>query len=90
MNTTPTRRAVLAWLAAAPAVAFVGHRALAQAKATQAAMKYQDKPNGDNECDNCLQYIPGASAKSPGTCKIVEGSVSPKGWCLAYSPKPKG
>jgi hypothetical protein len=89
MNTTPTRRAVLAWLAAAPAIAFVGRRSLAQAKATKAAMKYQDKPNAGNECDKCLQYVPGKSAKAPGTCKVVEGSVSPKGWCAAFAPKPK-
>jgi len=88
MKTSTTRRAILAWIAAAPALAFCG-RALAQAKATKAAMKYQDKPNGGNECDKCVQYVPGKSAKAPGTCKVVEGSISPKGWCMAFAPKPK-
>ena len=29
-------------------------------------------------------HAPGA----PGTCKVVEGPVSPKGWCVAYVKKP--
>ncbi len=89
MKTPTTRRTVLVWLAAAPALAFSA-RALAQQKATKQAMKYQDKPNGGNECDKCVQYVPGPNAKAPGTCKVVEGSISPKGWCMAYAPKPAG
>ena len=84
----PTRRSFVTFLASVPALAVAG-RALAQQKATKQAMKYQDKPNAGNECDKCLQYVPGKSAKAPGTCKVVEGSISPKGWCMAFAPKPK-
>ena len=38
-------------------------------------------------CDTCMQWVPGANAGAPGTCKVVEGPVSPKGWCLAYVKK---
>ena len=55
--------------------------ALAQAKATKEAMKYQDKPNGDKQCSNCLQFVP------PGSCKVVEGAVSPNGYCIAWVKK---
>jgi High potential iron-sulfur protein len=61
--------------------------ARAQAKAPKAAMKYQDTPKGDAECSNCLQWIPGSSPTAMGTCKVVEGPISPKGWCLAYVKK---
>jgi len=25
----------------------------------------------------------------PAACKVVEGKISPKGWCAVYAPKPK-
>jgi hypothetical protein len=83
------RRAMLGWLAAAPAMAFIG-KALAQAgKAKKSAMKYQDKPKDGKDCDDCIQFIPGKTAKSPGTCKVVEGPISPSGWCMVFQAKPK-
>jgi len=57
-------------------------RALAQQKASKAAMKYQDKPNGDKKCSECLQFI------APASCKVVDGVISPNGYCLAYVKKP--
>jgi len=56
--------------------------ALAQQKATQAAMKYQNKPNGDQKCSNCSQFEP------PSSCKVVEGKISPEGYCIAWVKKP--
>ena len=50
-------------------------------KASKAAMKYQDKPSGTSECDNCQHFQP------PSSCAIVEGNISPKGWCLAWVKK---
>jgi hypothetical protein len=55
--------------------------ALAQQKASQEAMQYRDKPNGDKRCSNCLSFIP------PSNCTIVEGTVSPNGCCLAWAKK---
>ncbi|MGB8338153.1 MAG: high-potential iron-sulfur protein [Burkholderiales bacterium] len=62
-------------------------RALAQAapKAAKAAFQYQDKPKDGKKCVNCSLYIPGAK----GQCKVVEGDISPEGWCIAYVEAPK-
>ncbi len=59
----------------------------AQGKATKAAMKYQDKPKDDQKCSDCKFFIPGESSKANGTCQVVEGSISPQGWCTAYVKK---
>jgi hypothetical protein len=56
--------------------------AWAQAKASKAAMKYQDHPNKDQKCSNCLQFVP------PDSCKVVEGKISPDGYCIAWVKKP--
>ncbi len=72
--------ATIVWLAGAPA--------LAQGKLAKEAVKYVDK--GDTpgkDCDDCLQYIAPASAKSPATCRIVDGPISPHGHCVAFTPK---
>jgi high potential iron-sulfur protein len=59
----------------------------AQAKATKAAMKYQDKPKGDQKCIDCKFFVPGKTSTDNGTCQVVEGSISPQGWCTAYTKK---
>ncbi len=84
----PSRRILLKQAALAAGIAaapWALRPAAAQAKATKQAMKYQDKPNNGQECDTCMQFIPGQGGK--GTCKVVEGDISPKGWCVAYVKK---
>ena len=66
----------------------VNRSAFGQAKATKAAMQYQEKPNGNKQCSNCLQFVPGKKPKDNGTCKIVEGPISPNGYCIAWVAKP--
>jgi hypothetical protein len=62
--------------------AMVGTSTPAQAaKASQKAVKYQDSPKGEQRCDNCAQFEP------PSSCKTVDGTVSPEGWCLVYAKK---
>lgn len=63
--------------------------AFAEGKLAKADVKYQDKPNAGKDCDDCLQFIPGKTAKANGTCKVVEGEVSPHGYCAAFTRKPK-
>jgi hypothetical protein len=75
--------ATLAGIAACSCIA----RALAQAKATKAAMQYQDEPKNGQQCDACMQYIPGPKPDAPGGCKVVDGAISPKGWCMAFVKK---
>lgn len=84
-----SRRSVIGWLVAvaiAPAMAVAG-KALAQAKMKKDAAQYQDKPKDGKDCEGCSQFVPGKSEKAPGTCKVVEGSISPKGWCMVFAPK---
>ncbi|SFE37177.1 high-potential iron-sulfur protein [Nitrosomonas sp. Nm166] len=57
------------------------------AKASKEAMQYRDKPNGQEKCSNCMQFVPGETAEASGECKVVEGSISPQGWCIAYAKK---
>jgi hypothetical protein len=70
--------AVAPWLA---------RSALAQAKASKEAMKYQDQPNSGQRCDTCMQFVPGPKPGASGTCKVVDGPISPNGWCIAYVKK---
>lgn len=56
-------------------------------KVSQAMAKYQSAPKGGQQCDGCLQFIPGKTSSANGTCKIVEGSISPKAWCMFFAPK---
>jgi hypothetical protein len=84
-NGSMSRRVLLksAVVLAGAACAGVGvqREARAQGKVSQAAMKYQDHPNGAEKCSNCLQFVP------PDACKIVEGKISPNGYCIAWTKK---
>jgi hypothetical protein len=62
--------------------------ARAQAKLAKSAVSYQDAPNGGKDCDDCLQFIAGKTEAGPASCKIVEGPISPHGYCLAFTPRP--
>ncbi len=57
------------------------------AKASKETMQYRDKPNGKEQCSNCLQFIPGKTSEVNGECKVVEGNISPQGWCISYAKK---
>jgi hypothetical protein len=80
-----TRRSILGWLLgalAAPLAAFAQ-----SGKAKKQDMHYQDRPKEGQKCEDCVHYIPGKDAKAPGECKIVDGPISPKGWCIEYQLK---
>jgi hypothetical protein len=51
-------------------------------KVTQASVQYQAQPKGDQKCDGCLHFI----AES-NSCKLVEGTISPEGWCVLWAQK---
>jgi hypothetical protein len=38
-------------------------------------------------CDRCQQFIPPPTANACGTCKVVKGSVHPKGGCKLFVAK---
>ena len=74
-------KAVVLWTGASLAAGLGASNALAQQKVPKESMKYQDKPNGEKQCSNCAQFVP------PGGCKVVEGPISPQGYCLAWAKK---
>lgn len=60
------------------------------AKLSKEAVKYTDAGTAPGkDCDDCSQFAPGASATDAGICKIVEGTISPHGHCIAFTPKAK-
>src|SRR3954465_16083548 len=62
--------------------------ARAAEKLQKAAVNYQDKPKNGKDCDDCMHFVAGATPKAMGTCKVVDGAVSPHGYCAAFTPKP--
>lgn len=76
---------VLAVVGAVAAAAVLSQPA--QAKMAQKAAMYQPKPHGSQACKNCGRFIAGKTPAADGTCVIVDGAVSPQGWCAMYVPK---
>ncbi len=70
-----------AYAAGAAAVLGTVSRADA-AKMAQPAAAYQATPKGPQQCDNCLLF------QAPNACQIVDGEISPSGWCKFYAKKP--
>jgi hypothetical protein len=61
----------------------------AETKLVKSVVQYEDVgKQKDADCDDCAQFIPGKTANALGTCKIVEGEISPHGHCIAFTPKP--
>jgi hypothetical protein len=50
-------------------------------KFTQQQAKYQPIPKSGQRCQTCALW------QSPASCQVVEGTVSPAGWCILYQPK---
>jgi hypothetical protein len=50
-----------------------------QKKLTQAAARYQGSPKGNEACGTCPYF------EFPRSCVVVEGEISPSGWCPIYT-----
>lgn len=74
---------------AAPLALLGGQGHAATNAASRGALKYQDKPNGDQKCATCLQFVPGKNPSDKGGCKIIPGDteISPTGYCVAWAKK---
>jgi hypothetical protein len=51
----------------------------AQQKMTKQEAEYQDTPKDIRMCATCTLFEP------PRACKVVEGDISPNGWCKAFA-----
>jgi hypothetical protein len=49
------------------------------AKMSKQQAGYQDGPKGIAMCATCTLFV------EPRSCKVVEGDISPNGWCNAYA-----
>jgi hypothetical protein len=49
---------------------------------SQKSVDYQDTPKNDQDCSNCSLF------QEPNSCTIVDGEISPKGWCKFWAKKP--
>ena len=88
-------------LLSAAGVPLLPASAAAQAKASKATVHYQDQPKGMLMCHMCKFYISAGGSRSgmmgrgmmggggmmgAGACQVVEGRISPMGWCDLYAP----
>jgi hypothetical protein len=64
-------------------VDLAGANALADAKVEKSQFQYQGHPHDGKSCASCRFFTAGSDGG--GTCALVEGQVSPAGWCLAYA-----
>ena len=48
-------------------------------KMSKQAAQYEDAPHGIAMCATCSLFV------EPRACKVVEGDISPNGWCKAYA-----
>jgi len=51
-------------------------------KVPQSTVQYQPKPKGEQKCALCANFISESNA-----CKLVEGKISPDGWCTLWAKK---
>jgi hypothetical protein len=53
-------------------------RAQTPPRMSQAAAQYQNSPRGGLSCIGCTFF------QRPRSCKVVEGDISPNGWCRLF------
>ena len=56
----------------------------ATVKQTKAQALYQNFPRGRQRCGVCAHFLP------PNDCEVIEGPVSPRGWCRNFLPRQPG
>jgi hypothetical protein len=50
-------------------------------KVSQQQVHYRPTPNGNARCSKCAHFLP------PSHCGVVQGTISPNGWCSMFAPK---
>ena len=78
-----SRRQVLqcAAIAAGGVAVAIAMASPAQAKMSFQASGYQPTPKGDQNCVGCSLF------QAPSSCILVDGKISPDGWCRFYRKK---
>ena len=92
--------AVVALSAALPAGAAPAAESGKEKKVAKSVVHYQDQPNAGKMCGMCRYFIPaggtaghgmmggmmGPGMMAEGNCRLVEGHISPMGYCILYTP----
>jgi hypothetical protein len=81
-------------LAVAPLAGFSLRASATQNASVRKALKFQEQPNGDKQCDKCVNFIP--NKDKPGNnddvngCKLYPGDteIPPHGYCVGFVKKP--
>lgn len=76
-----SRRSLLLAATGTLAAAVIPIREARAQKASKADVKYQDTPKDGQKCSGCVYF------QAPSTCGVVEGKISPDGWCAMYNKK---
>jgi len=74
------RRTAIASIAAFGPLLAAG-AARSGAKMAQDVVHYEATPKDGQECDQCAHFA------APHACKLVDGDISPKGWCRLWVRK---
>ncbi|MDE2239683.1 MAG: high-potential iron-sulfur protein [Rhodospirillales bacterium] len=86
----PTRRILLkhgalaAFSATVFSIAISRPAAAAMAMMSKKLAAYQDTPRNGEQCSACCMFVPG----DPGHCTMIEGDISPHGWCKFWQAGP--
>ena len=63
------------------AVGLTGPASAAKKKFSQQQAHYQPIPKSGQRCQTCALW------QAPTSCQVVDGQVSPAGWCILYQAK---
>ena len=77
MNTFSRRRFLVTSLLGLTSVELLSSTS-AEAKATKQQANYRGSPHGGQQCSKCRHFI------QPGSCNLVDGTISPHGWCKFF------
>jgi hypothetical protein len=86
----PERRVVIrgcfAMLATAPVLLRAAKARADAPKLQKTQVQYVEKGTVEGrDCDDCVHFIAGKTREGAGTCRIVEGAISPHGHCAAFT-----
>ncbi len=68
--------------ASSPAASASSAAPAATRKVPPATVQYQTQPKGEQKCGLCVHFIAGSNS-----CMLVDGQISPEGWCSLWAKK---
>jgi hypothetical protein len=78
---TVVSRAVISTAAFAAAFGQLRNAQAAKFPQTSPAVAYQPSPKDGRQCDGCTLF------QAPDACQVVDGKISPTGWCKLWAKK---